>query len=269
MTEHASESLTLEGRGLHSGAPCAVTLSRTEGPVTLGAGSERRQICELEVTRTDHGVTVALGQRTIDVVEHLLAAFGGLGVHSGVDAFVRGPELPLLDGGAGRFADAINALDPPRTAPALRVLRAGRVAVDGAVFELTPSDEVTVTVDVEFRAPLGTQRSTWDGSATSFVDEIAPARTFGFLDDRESLESAGRALGADPAVVMIFDSAGRVLPPGAPAAQGELARHKLLDLVGDTYLFGGPPRGRLIAHRPGHGATRRAFERARALGIVG
>jgi UDP-3-O-[3-hydroxymyristoyl] N-acetylglucosamine deacetylase len=67
---------------------------------------------------------------------------------------------------------------------------------------------------------------------------------------------------------MVLDADGRVMPPGDPARPGELARHKLLDLVGDLYLAGGPPLGRVSARFPGHGATRHALLAALAEGII-
>jgi UDP-3-O-[3-hydroxymyristoyl] N-acetylglucosamine deacetylase len=72
----------------------------------------------------------------------------------------------------------------------------------------------------------------------------------------------------DLCAVMVIDETGRVQSPGAPARPGEFARHKLLDLLGDTYLYGGIPRGRLRAVWPGHAANHDALRRALAAGIV-
>jgi UDP-3-O-[3-hydroxymyristoyl] N-acetylglucosamine deacetylase len=124
-------------------------------------------------------------------------------------------------------------------------------------------------VTIEFRARgVGSGVARWDGSAASFVSDIAWARTFGFRSQARALFAAGRASGADAESVLILDDEGNVEPPGRAAREGEFARHKLLDLVGDLYLAGGPPRGELLAQRPGHTATRAAIARAVETGLL-
>jgi UDP-3-O-[3-hydroxymyristoyl] N-acetylglucosamine deacetylase len=137
------------------------------------------------------------------------------------------------------------------------------------VYEFEPGSGRTVDVEVEFAAAyIGKQQARWDGSFERFVSEIAWARTFGFRREGEDLFARARALGVDPSVVMVLDDDGRVEPPGAPARSLEFARHKLLDLVGDLYVFGGPPQGAVLARKPGHRATHRAVAIALERGLL-
>jgi UDP-3-O-[3-hydroxymyristoyl] N-acetylglucosamine deacetylase len=226
---------------------------------------------ELRVVRTDQGVRVRCERTGLDVdtVEHFLAALAGLSIRSGVAVEVHGPEMPLLDGGALAFATALAGLSVASEGPALRVLRAGVVRVDAATYELSPGDHVELDVEVHFDAPrIGRQTASWQGSASAFVADFAWARTFGFRRDGAALLRAGRARGVDPQAVMVLDDDGAVEPPGSAAQPDEFAKHKLLDLLGDLYLFGGPPLGTVRATRPGHGATRCAMTEALDRGLI-
>lgn len=262
----------LLGVGLHSGLPTTVTFSRTPGPVVFRTELGDVRLDELAVVRADHGVRVR-SERTgldLDSVEHLIAALAGLSIRRGIAVAVDGHEVPLLDGGALAFARALAALAPPRDAPALTVLRSGTVTVGTSEYAFEPGAAVALEVEISFDATeIGVQRATWDGTPEAFLSDLAAARTFGFRRDAAALLAAGRARGVDPRAVMVLGDDGRVEGPGEPARPSEFARHKLLDLVGDLGLFGGPPVGRLFATRPGHGATHRALSDALARGIVG
>ena len=271
MTRPAGALVQLDGKALHSGMPVRVRLATTDGPVVFRNSRGEARIDELSVVRADYGVRVACESKGVDVdgVEHLLAALGGLAVTCGVAIEVTASELPLLDGAALAFARAVRELRPPRAAPMLRVARPGTVEVGASSYAFLPAAAVALKVEIDFaEAGIGAQRAAWDGDAGSFVEEIAWARTFGFRRDGPALMKAGRAHGVDPAAVMVLDDEGAVEPPGMPARPGEFARHKLLDLVGDLYLFGGPPIGEIRAVRPGHGATHRAVAEALERGIL-
>jgi UDP-3-O-[3-hydroxymyristoyl] N-acetylglucosamine deacetylase len=261
--------VTFSGRGLHSGLRCSVRLRRAVGPFRLQAGSEHATREELRVVRTDRGVTVE-AERTalrVDLVEHLFSALAGLGIQDDLAVEVTGPEVPLLDGAALELALALRGLALPRRPPRLRIVRAGKLDVDGSAYEFLPGDSVEVQVDVEF-SPLPCQRASWNGSPESYVTQIAPARTFGFERDRALLLSAGRARFVDPNVVLVLDDGGAPVAPCAPLGPNELARHKLLDLLGDLYVYGGPLLGTLRAFRPGHRANHQVLATALRAGLV-
>ncbi len=263
------EAFTVSGTGLHGGAPCSVRFERRAGDVVFRTPRGDCSLSELAVERADRGVRVACARTDLHVesVEHLFAALGGLSIHGGVAIDVQGGEVPLADGAALAFVRALTALDVPRAAPQIKIVRAGAIDVGRSRYVFEPADDVALDVAVEFDG-VGAERASWNGDADAFVRDIAWARTFGFRREARALLAAGRARGADAHAVMILDEQGSVEPPGAPARPGEFARHKLLDLVGDFYLFGGPPVGLVRASRPGHAATHLAVARAVAEGIV-
>jgi UDP-3-O-[3-hydroxymyristoyl] N-acetylglucosamine deacetylase len=233
--------------------------------------------------RTDHGVCITNGQGLeIDLVEHFLAALGGLGIRGGVLATIEGPELPLLDGGARTFAEALSDLEVPGAAARLIVAQRARFENGASVYDLEMGDGVEIEVETDFaHADIARQMASWSGDPRAFLDDIAPARTFGLAGDAERLWRAGRAglasraAQGDPAAAAAFARGVLVLgehvalhgEPSKPLPD-ELAKHKLLDLVGDLALYGGPPRGRIRALRPGHTATHRMVKDALQRGIL-
>jgi UDP-3-O-[3-hydroxymyristoyl] N-acetylglucosamine deacetylase len=223
---------------------------------------------ELHVARADRGVVVQAPRigLEVDLVEHLFAALGGLSLYEGVSASVEGGEVPLLDGGALALSKALMALEQPRTPPRLAIRSAATLGDLTTRYELRPAASVIVHVEVSFEG-VGTQAATWNGTPQAFLDDIAPSRTFGFLHEADALRESGRARLIDPRSVMVLDGAGCVMPPGAPMRPSELARHKLLDLIGDLFLFGGPPLGEIRAWRPGHAKNHAMARRALANGI--
>jgi UDP-3-O-[3-hydroxymyristoyl] N-acetylglucosamine deacetylase len=261
----ASGPLRLGGTALHSGAAVAVTLVLSAGPIVFQQRRLRAPLSELVAVRTDRGVTVASpgdGVR-IDLVEHLLAALGGLGVRRGLRVEVEGDELPILDGGAARFCAALASAGVVRgAAPELVVARAGEIAHGGSTYRFAPGPSVELSVEIEFRSPVGKQRASWSGDADDFERRVAPARTFGWLDELAALRASGRAHGASEGVVLVLSEG------GAPVTSDEPARHKLLDLIGDFALYGGPPRGRVEATRPGHTATHAVIASALRAGVL-
>ncbi len=265
------DRISFHGRGLHSGNQCSVALIRTPGPVCFVHGAEQVAREQLVVTQAEYGVRVGSkgGHLDVDLVEHLLGALGGLGVQSGVSIVVEGAEIPLLDGGAEELACALRALAPPRGRPLLRVAQAGEVLVGESRFSFEPASTVDLAVSIEFDSPgIGAQSASWDGTVERFMAELAPARTFGFRSQYGELQAIGRAQHVDPRAVMVVEPDGSVASPGAAATHLEFARHKLLDLIGDLYLFGGPPLGKLAARRPGHRANHQAVHQAIEYGLL-
>jgi len=262
--------MRLEGQGLHTAARGAVILSRRAGPVVLrarGEGERRRD--ELAVVGTTRSTAVATldGGLRLGTVEHLFAALGGMSIHAGVAIEVEGGELPLLDGGASAFVEALRGLGVPRSAPSLRVVTEAVLEVGSSRYELSPGEGVDLEVEIDFGDLRLAPRARWQGDADDFAARIAPARTFGFEREVSELLARGLAGHVSPeSVIVIGDD--RVLAAGAPFTSDEPARHKLLDLVGDLWIHGGPPRGRVRAVRPGHAATHEVVRRALASGAM-
>jgi UDP-3-O-[3-hydroxymyristoyl] N-acetylglucosamine deacetylase len=262
----------LQGIGLHSGAPARVGLRVCEGPVTLEAGGRVAPIGQLRVASTARASTVEAhaGALRVATVEHLFAALAGLGVYEGLAIVVEGPELPLLDGAAMAWCDAIDGLRPVATGPRTRVAREGTVEVGESRYAFAPAPGIDVAVEIAFDGFDGARiapDARWQGDSVDFRRRIASARTFALARDIDELLAAGLARGVDPtAVVVVAPDA--VHCAGRPYSTDEPARHKLLDLLGDLYVHGGPPLGQVRATRPGHAANAQAMQRALAEGIV-
>ncbi len=259
------DTVVIEGRGLHTGALARVTLVRRDGAVTLNGTA----IADLRVVATDRATTVEAPR--VATVEHLFAALAALGVREGLAIAVDGPELPLLDGGAATWCEAIAGFGIAAREPSLCVMRAAEVKVGRSrySFEVGVEVEVEVEIEIEVEVEIEVAKSaSWKGDPHDFRARIASARTFAFSRDVEELAARGLASHVDSeSVVVIAPDA--IHSSGAPFASDEPARHKLLDLIGDLHVYGGPPRGRVRAFRPGHWATHAAMARARTMGIFG
>lgn len=223
------------------------------------------------------------GQLRVATVEHLLAALAGLGIYEGLTILVQGPELPLLDGGAAAWCRAVAGLGLPgpragapgsevrggyaRSGPRLRVGREATLEVGLSRFDFTPGEQLDLSVCIDLGDARGPLEARWRGEPGDFVERIAPARTFTLGRDIEDLVRQGLARHVDPTSVVVLAPEG-VHCAGRPFVADEPARHKLLDLMGDLYLHGGPPVGRLHAVRPGHAANLAAIRRALDESIV-
>ncbi len=265
------DRIAFHGRGLHTGALCSVAMDRDLGPVRVRIGKRSHPLHELKVLRTDHGVQVGVGEADpdfrLDLFEHLCAALAGLGIYEDLEIRASGPEVPLLDGGALEVSLALLGLDLPEAPARFRIKRPGELSIGTARYTFQPAEHVLVRVCVDFPG-VGEQWATWDGTRSHFLAEIAPARTFGFRRDHERLLAAGRAQAVDPRSVIVLDDEGNVMPPGAPMRGAELARHKLLDLLGDLYLAGGPILGELTADQPGHTNNHRLMRAAKEAQLI-
>jgi UDP-3-O-[3-hydroxymyristoyl] N-acetylglucosamine deacetylase len=266
-------AVVVEGIGIHTGEGARVTLSAgTRGaPVCFRIAGEDVPLARLSVASTLRATTVGYegraGEIRIGTVEHLLAALAGLGVYAGLVVEVEGPELPLLDGGASAWVVAVGRLALPRRAPALRITRPEVIDVGASRYVFRPGESQNLEVVVELDDPRLIKSASWSGDAVDFAERIAPARTFALARDAEALLAAGLARHVDPAsVVLVTDDA--IHTAGAPLAPDEPARHKLLDLMGDLYLRGGPPLGNLHATRPGHSANAEACRIALEAGVL-
>jgi UDP-3-O-[3-hydroxymyristoyl] N-acetylglucosamine deacetylase len=264
----------VEGRGLHTGSHGTVCFVRHEGAVVVKAGGVVTALRDLRVVDTARSTTVADANGTFRfaTIEHVLAALGGLGVHAGVAIVVDGFEAPLADGGARRYVDALLELGVEATAPPLRVAREGIVEVGASRYVFERGDEagdqgVELEVSVDFDDARIAKTARWCGEARDFRERIAAARTFGFEHELGDLLARGLASHVTPESVVVIAKE-RVLASGAPFTADEPVRHKLLDLIGDLYLYGGPPRGIVRATRPGHAATHEVMRRALAEGLV-
>jgi len=249
---------TCAGIGLHSGSK--VTLSLRPAPADFGIRFRRADLGGLEVPATaDHvgGINYATGLARdavkVDTVEHLLAALVSLGIDNAI-VELNSPEVPIMDGSAAPFIyliqeAGVRALNVPRKF--LKVLRPITLSRGDKRIALYPSDHFKVTYSIAYDHPLLRHQSrTMRITETSFVEEIAAARTFTFLKEVEQLRKQGLALGGSLENAIVVGETGVL--NNALRFDDEFVRHKILDVIGDMALLGHPIIGHLVAHRGGH-----------------
>ncbi|MEI6245828.1 MAG: UDP-3-O-acyl-N-acetylglucosamine deacetylase [Acidobacteriota bacterium] len=250
-------TITCTGIGLHSGQKVSVSLK----PAAAGSG--------IKFHRTDLGIDIPAtldylgptqvlqtslvnGAASVDTVEHLLSALCGLGIDN-VVVELNQSEVPIMDGSAAPWVyliqeAGVKELSAPRKV--LRVLRAITVERGEKSISIFPSDTFRVTYAIQFDHPmLRSQKKALDITEATFVDEIAPARTFGFLKEVEMLRQRGLALGGSLDNAVVLGETGVLNPL---RFDDEFVRHKILDVIGDLALVGHPIAGHVSVQRGGH-----------------
>jgi UDP-3-O-[3-hydroxymyristoyl] N-acetylglucosamine deacetylase len=201
------------------------------------------------------------GTTRIYTIEHLMSALYGLGVDNAyVD--LDGPEVPIMDGSAAPFVLLIQQAGVEEQGAPKRFLRVKKrvVARDGDKWAaLEPHEGFKLSFSIVFRHPVilkSNTELTVDFATTSYLKEVARARTFGFVHDVEDLRESGLAQGGGLENAVVLDEL-RVLNAGGLRFGDEFIRHKILDAIGDLYLLGRPLLAAFSAHKSGHDLNNR------------
>ena len=256
--------VTVLGTALHAGVPVTMTLS--PAPAEQGVLFRRRDKGGAEIPahydlvgETRLGTVIEKNGVSVAVVEHLMAAVAGAGLDD-LTVTLDGPEPPILDGDALSYLRLIEeaglkAQGVPRHA--MRLLREVRVTEKNAYAVLHPAETLSYDFLLEYAAPaIGRQSFAFSFSPKNFRDQIAPARTFGFLKDLAALNGMKLALGASLENTLALDESG-VINKGCMRFADEFVRHKILDAIGDMALAGMPLIARFEGVRSGHGLNNR------------
>jgi UDP-3-O-[3-hydroxymyristoyl] N-acetylglucosamine deacetylase len=266
--------VSASGVGLHTGNKVRLTLRPAPpdtgivfrridlaSPVSIPARAEL-------IGESRLASTLVQGDVKIHTVEHLMSALGGLGVDNAyVD--LDAAEVPIMDGSASPFVLLVQQAGIEAQAAPKRFLRVTRrVEVrDGDKWaRLDPYEGFRLSFSIDFRHPVierSTQSVTVDFAETSYLKEIARARTFGFMHDMEDLRDSGLALGGGLDNAVVLDDY-RVLNADGLRFADEFIRHKLLDAIGDLYLLGRPLLAAFTAHKSGHALNNRLLRAALA-----
>jgi len=257
-------TIEFAGVALHTGTETSVRI--LPGDPDTGYRFRRTDIAgQPEVEANVHNIrdtllatSLGFNGASVKTVEHLLSAMAGCGVDNAV-VEVAGDEIPIMDGSAAPFVRGIEvvglvAQDTPKRM--LRVLQKLETSENGSSAHLLPSDRFKVSFTIDFDHPVvGCQKLDFDYSPEAFREDIAFARTFGFLKDVQLMMDKGLAMGGslENAVVVGDD---RVLNPGGLRSPDEFVRHKVLDTIGDLSLLGIPIIGAYHGHRAGHRINR-------------
>jgi UDP-3-O-[3-hydroxymyristoyl] N-acetylglucosamine deacetylase/3-hydroxyacyl-[acyl-carrier-protein] dehydratase len=251
---------TLEGVGLHTGAtahirfvPAAdgsgIRFIRTD----IGDGAVIEALAD-NVTSTDRGTSLCAGDAKVQTVEHLLAGVGALGIDN-LTVEIDGPEVPIMDGSFKPFYEALRAAGISEQQAKAQVLIVTEPVTastpNGESYTVVPSDRYRISTTIEFAHPLiRRQYGSYDINDADFAEQIAGARTFGFMKDAEALRTRGLAQGVTLDNAIVLDD--EKLIAGELRWTDEFVRHKTGDIVGDLVLTGRRVQGHVIADRPSH-----------------
>ena len=283
------KSFTLKGPGLHTGKYIHATV--TPAPDNTGIILRRVDCIPAvdipalaeNVSTTNHGTTVALGDKSVSTIEHMMAAFHGMGIDNAI-VEVDGPEVPILDGSSRLWIEGIKTSGVEQQESERRYYRVEEPVEwcdheAGIVLRCEPADNFRVFSRIEFQSKLIGSQSAEMNDYAQFEMDFARCRTFVFLHEVEALLSLGLIKGGDldnalvfvdkplgdeekarlakvfdrdPETINVHDGILNTIDPFYP---NEPARHKLLDFVGDIYLCGMRVKGHFTLQCPGHRAN--------------
>lgn len=246
------------GIGLHKGEPIQIRLEPLEA--NSGILFYRKDIGLLVQAAPEHVVNTqmatVIGNATgyISTIEHLLSAVYSYGIDN-IRVVLDGPEVPVMDGSSASFCmmldeAGIRKLDVTKN---VLIIKKEVEVVDGRKFaRVSPSLKPSYHFEIDFTHPsIGRQEYHFEFSKKSFIEEIARARTFGFLKDVQMLRSRGLGLGGSLDNAVVLDET-KILNPEGLRFSNEFVRHKILDAIGDLSLLGAPFVGDYISFAGSH-----------------
>ena len=249
--------ITKEGVGLHSGEKTRIKISPFEKEGFYVSFSDKPddifQLNQDLIGSTMLCTAVKLAGRNLYTIEHLLSSLAGCGL-SYIHIEVDGKEIPLLDGSAIQWVKAFEEVGIKRVTKPKNFIREVNKSMifnkDSSVIALTPSNKITIisTINFSYKA-IGNQTYVIDLNPKSFVENIAPARTFGFKDQFQELSELGLIKGGSLENALVCDGDKWVNPP--LRFSNEPIRHKILDLIGDLALVG-LPKAQILVYKGSH-----------------
>jgi UDP-3-O-[3-hydroxymyristoyl] N-acetylglucosamine deacetylase len=255
------------GVGLHTGEKVYLTLR--PAAVDTGIVFRRTDLPEpVEIKAAPHVVgdtrlssTIEKDGVKVSTVEHLMSALAGLGIDN-VYVDLTAGEVPIMDGSAGPFVFLLQSAgieEQSALKKYIRVKKPVRVEEGDKWVRFDPFNGFKVSFAIDFDHPvfnLSSKSVTVDFATNSYVKEVARARTFGFMQDVETLRSLGLALGGSLDNAIVMDEF-RVLNSDGLRYDDEFVKHKVLDAIGDLYLLGHPLIGEFSGFKSGHALNNR------------
>jgi UDP-3-O-[3-hydroxymyristoyl] N-acetylglucosamine deacetylase len=267
MQTTIKQSTAISGIGLHSGGAVTITLKPTDpdrGIVFTTSNGRAIEARFDNVQSTNMSTKLSSEEFTVDLVEHLMAALWGCNIDNliiEIDSY----EVPIMSGNAKSFVDEIMKVGiitqniPKKT---LQIKETIEVREDDKYVIIMPNTSgLVIDMTIDFDHPLiGRQQFIFDSLKTSFIDEIAPARTFGFMKDLEYLHKNGLGLGAslDNCIGLTEDS---IANKDGLLFPDEFVRHKILDCIGDLFLSGYYLNCHITAYKTGHKLNNLALQK--------
>lgn len=268
MQTTIKQAVSVKGIGLHTGANIQLTLhpARADTGIVFWRSDlgehERARLSADRIRETQLCTGIFLHSDSVMTVEHLLSSMCAEEIDN-VLVEVRGPEIPIFDGSAAAYqvlwAEAGRVVLPaPRQH--IEVLETIRVEEPDKWAELNPAPHLSVHFEVDhynhpYLSALPHQAS-FDSARDDYWQDVARARTFGFMRDVVFMQERGLALGGTLSNAMVFDHESLMNPEGLRFAD-EIVRHKILDAMGDLYALGAPLLAQYRAYRSGHALNNR------------
>ena len=279
--------ITFSGKGLHTGAKVTMTVNPAPDNhgivfrrIDLQGAPSVPALCDY-VTDTSRGTTISLGEARVSTIEHIMSALWTFGVDNAL-IDINAPETPIMDGSAREYVEHIQRVgvveqSAPRKYYEVTEKQVFAIPEKGVMLAIYPNEEFSASVHIDFNSKvIGNQYATFV-PGDNYAEKIAPCRTFVFLHEVEALAAAGLIKGGDVdnAIVIVenpvtdeqlqrlatlfnkenISVTGGYLNNLELRFQNEMARHKLLDLLGDFALLGRRIKGAVLATRPGHYAN--------------
>ncbi|HRK06647.1 MAG TPA: UDP-3-O-acyl-N-acetylglucosamine deacetylase [Pseudobdellovibrionaceae bacterium] len=254
------QRVAVDGIGLHTGEPARIVFR--PAPPDTGIyvlrgdlpGTPSIRVHAENVSATSLATTLSSSAFSVSTVEHCLSALAAYRIDN-LYIELDGPEIPIGDGSAKTFLDALLSVGFVEQEEPRRYLYVTEPVFYGEGEKhayVVPYSGLRVTCVIEFaHGAIGKQRIDVDINETSFAREIAGARTFGFLKDVEAMRSRGLARGGSLDNAIVLDDQG-VMNPGGLRFADEFVRHKVLDALGDLVTLGRPLLGHVVLHKAGH-----------------
>jgi len=251
------EAVSFAGVGLHSGATVRMRIQ----PAPAGNGLCFRRV-DLDgfsieaigrnVARVSYATSLMKRGVLISTTEHVLSALMGAGIDNAIIELDQ-LELPILDGSAKPFVDAIQRVGIKRQRRQRvywRISKPVELREGDKFLAVYPADQYSISYTIDFPKPIGLQSFDLDLAGETYDEQIAPARTFGFLRDERALRNMGLIRGASEENAIVLTETG--VKNGPLRFADEFVRHKILDLIGDLALLGHRILGKVVANRAGH-----------------
>ncbi len=260
-----STEIRLEGIGMHSGKSASITL--TPAPENTGLRFSRSDLNHIEIPVSPTSLVSAqrathlqCGTAKVETPEHLLSACWGLNI-TNLIMTLDSEEVPILDGSAKGFVDAMlqAGITPQSTPIPTQTITEPMWFTEGQHHLLIlPSKTRQWTYCLDYpQAFIGQQRVTLTHNPDTYITDVAPARTYGFKHEVDALRARGLALGGSLDNALVIDENGYLNPPRFP---DEMARHKLLDLIGDFACLGVHLKAHIIGIKSGHSLHMKAVQ---------
>jgi UDP-3-O-[3-hydroxymyristoyl] N-acetylglucosamine deacetylase/3-hydroxyacyl-[acyl-carrier-protein] dehydratase len=269
MQQTVAKPVTISGKGLLTGAAVDIVIepaSANEGIVFERVDVDPPVLIEATI---DHVLNerarrtaIGIGETTIETIEHIMSAFSGLGIDNAL-VRVDGPEIPGGDGSALPFVEELvragtTGQDEPRDL--FRIEEPIFLQDGDSMIAAFPSEGrgLQIVYDLNYGEAsdrIQQQTQSWNSTNGSFLDDIAPARTFSLQEEAMALQAKGMCKHLSPTDVLVIGDGGPI--DNAYRFDNEPVRHKILDIIGDLYLAGAPIQGRIVASRSGHSLNRR------------